>query len=439
MWKWLRHRRSPSSPTPVDYQREYNDYWSRPDRWGSHSFADAGLLADHIVTPGGGGNVLDVGCGMGLLVRTLVERGVDAHGLDVAERVIRHGQTLSPGRFHLGSILKMPFPDESFHTVVSTDCFEHLAETDVPRAMLELRRVARRNLIIRLATTEDRDRRWHLTIRDRAWWEARFFEAGFRKHPLTQAVVPYEALETDGRQITMVFEKIPDAAREKFPLAALKAERDLHMDMLREGGRRSDAHLARYTLARQYLPADGLILDAACGLGYGSALLAHSAPSLRVIGIDSSDYAVNYATDNFTPWLPNLEFRRGDVCRLDAIADNSVGLIASFETVEHLKHPEKFLLEVKRVLKPDGVFIGSVPNMWVDETGRDPNPWHFHTFDLPKLVALCRQFLAVKEVHRQTAGGGMKLPHAPRRLEQLKFPLPDTPTDAEWWIICACP
>ena len=53
----------------VDYSREYNDYWSRSDRWGTHSFTDASSIVDQILVTCGGGKVLDVGCGMGLLVQ----------------------------------------------------------------------------------------------------------------------------------------------------------------------------------------------------------------------------------------------------------------------------------------------------------------------------------------------------------------------------------
>ncbi len=421
----------------MDYQREYTEYWSRPDRWGSHSFADPEVIADQILSVCGKGKLLDVGFGMGLLVRTLLNRGVDAHGMDVAEQVVREAEHFAPGRFTQGSILSMPYPNAAFHTVVSTDCLEHIAEADVPAALLELYRVTRRFVFIQLATTPDRDKRWHLTVRDRAWWESRFFEAGFRKHPLIQTVVPYEALEKETWQITLVFERIPAVARERHPLAALKAERDLHMDMLRESGRRSDAHIARYTLARELLPRDGLVLDAACGLGYGGAILAHSSPAVRVIGIDSSASAITYARDHFVPQFSNLEFREGDVCRLPRIADESVDVVVSFETIEHLKAPEQFFLEVKRVLKPGGTFIGSVPNMWVDEKGEDPNPWHFHTFDLAKLAGLCQQFLFLKQVHRQNAGGGMKLPRAPRQMRALNLPVTNALEDAEWWIISA--
>lgn len=421
----------------MNYQEEYTDYWSRHDRWGSHSFDNAEALCRRVLRVGGGGSVLDVGCGMGLLVRTLLRHGVDAQGVDIAPRPVEENNRLEPGRFHLGSILNLPFADASWDTVVSTDCLEHIAEDDVPRALAELHRVSRRCVYINLATTRDRDGRWHLTIRDRDWWEARFFAAGFRRHPLDQVITRYEDRESDDRQITMVFEKIPADALARYPLEALKAERDLHMDMTREPGRRSDAHIARYIMARRYLPADGVVLDAACGLGYGAAVLGHDRPGVRVIGLDNSDYAVAYGRACFQSTHANLRFETGDVCDLSRFADESVDLVVSFETVEHLREPGCFLAEIKRVLKPGGRFVCSVPNMWVDEDGKDPNPWHFHVFDFARLAELCTGFFPLEHVYRQTAGGGMTLSHSPRCLQRVNLPVTATSGDAEWWLVAA--
>ena len=422
----------------MNYAREYDEYWLRTDRWGSHSFHDPNDLASQIERTCGRGSVLDVGCGMGLLVHTLVSRGIDAKGTDVAQRVVDEGNRQLTGRFHTGSILSLPFPDGAFETVCSTDCLEHLAEIDVPHAVHELYRVCRRFAFIRLATTPDREGRWHLTTKGRVWWETSFFEAGFRKHPLLHEMLPYESLEEEDWQITLIFEKIPAAAIARYPMTALKAERDLHMDMLRESGRRSDAHIARYVLAKNYIRPNDVVLDAACGLGYGSAVLAQAGgPSVRVVGFDNSAYAVDYARRNFAACLPNTEFHDGDVCDLSRFADNTVGLVVSFETVEHLREPGVFLREVKRVLKPGGRFACSVPNLWVDETGEDPNPWHFHVFDFPRMAAFCQEQLDLQEVFAQTAGGGMKCNALPRRMRQVNLPYTQSGEDVEWWIAIA--
>jgi len=170
----------------VDYTQLYDEYWSRDDRFGSHSFDDARALAQSVIACCGARRTLDVGCGMGLLVRTLVELGADAHGVDPAQRPIdaarREAETSlgaeHASRFTVASALDLPFADDAFDTVVSTDVLEHLDPADIQPALREIARVARRAVYLRIATEPDRDKRWHLTIRDGAWWREQAGIAG---------------------------------------------------------------------------------------------------------------------------------------------------------------------------------------------------------------------------------------------------------------------
>jgi ubiquinone/menaquinone biosynthesis C-methylase UbiE len=424
------------TPARVDYANLYDGYWQRPDRFGEHSFSDPQVIVGEVLSAFGSGRMLDVGSGMGWLVRSLLGHGVDAYGLDVSKVAVQHCNEMAPGRFHEGSLLELPFPDQHFDVVVSTDCLEHISEADVPRALAELHRVARNGVYLRLATTPDRDGHWHLTVQKRAWWENQLFAAGFRKHPRAMAIVPYERLEEDGWQITLVMQRLTPAALHAHSLASLLAMRDLHMDMLRETGRRSDAHVARYHLAASFVRPNDVVVDVACGLGYGTAVLAANSEASQVIGVDLDVAAVRYADATTRPHWPQTEFRRGDATRLAFLADRSVDLIASFETLEHVPDPEALLAEFDRVLKPSGRVVVSVPHRWVDESGRDPNPHHLHVYDWPKLhTQLVRRFVP-EAVWAQTAGGGMKLADAPRRI--VRAPLADpTRTPAEWWLAVA--
>jgi SAM-dependent methyltransferase len=333
---------------------------------------------------------------------------------------------------------RLPFGDAAFDMVLNTGSMACLSDAAVPHWLRELHRVVRCSAIIRLSTPVGPERYRGSKGHDRTWWETRFFAAGFRKHPLSQQIVSYGGLEQESEPITLVFEKIPSEALARYPQLTLEAERDLHMDMLRESGRRSDAHIARYMLARDFLPKEGIVLDAACGLGYGSAVIAQIAgPAVRVVGVDLSEFAIEYARRNFTPYLPNTEFHTSDVTDLSRFQNASVDAVVSFETIEHLQSPELFLDEIKRVLKPGGRILCSVPNLWVDETGDDPNPWHFHVFDFAKLAELCGKHFDLTGAYLQTAGGGMKLPDAPRRLRPLNLPVTSGHQDAEWWLVSA--
>ena len=207
----------------TDYQTKYDGYWKSADRTGE-SGRDLNRIAEQIVMTCGVGRTLDIGSGEGLLVAKLLRQGVDAHGVDVSEVVVSRCNRRLPSRFTHASVLALPFEDGSFKTAVSTDCMEHLVPADIPQALKEFHRVTERFVFLQIATTPDRDGHWHLTIENRAWWEARCFEAGFRKHPLYYRINSYESLNKDDWQIYVLLEKVPSEALKWFDLNSLVEE-----------------------------------------------------------------------------------------------------------------------------------------------------------------------------------------------------------------------
>ncbi|MBX2803419.1 MAG: class I SAM-dependent methyltransferase [Myxococcales bacterium] len=91
-----------------------------------------------------GPRVLDVGCGRGWLAERLSEHhkvtGVDIH-VDAALQ-----QRLPEIQWAEASAEELPFDDDAFDTVVCSHTLEHVR--DLPRALAELRRVARRRLVV---------------------------------------------------------------------------------------------------------------------------------------------------------------------------------------------------------------------------------------------------------------------------------------------------
>jgi 2-polyprenyl-3-methyl-5-hydroxy-6-metoxy-1,4-benzoquinol methylase len=106
-------------------------------------------------------------------------------------------------------------------------------------------------------------------------------------------------------------------------------------------------HVARYEFAKSRV--SGYVLDAACGVGYGSYLLSDVAD---VTGVDIEQEAIEYARTHYAG--PN--YYVGD------IEKSSVGKgydwIVSFETIEHLKDPKVVLLAFREAPK----LIISTPN-----------------------------------------------------------------------------
>jgi SAM-dependent methyltransferase len=114
-------------------------------------------------------------------------------------------------------------------------------------------------------------------------------------------------------------------------------------------------HLVRYRVAAQLAPSRR-VLDAACGEGYGTAMLA-AASARSAVGVDLDEETIAHARSRY----PDAEFAAGDARRLP-FADGSFDLVVSFETIEHVPDPEGVLDEFRRVLGDDGLLIVSTPN-----------------------------------------------------------------------------
>src|SRR4029453_6994984 len=100
------------------------------------------------------------------------------------------------------------------------------------------------------------------------------------------------------------------------------------------------------------------VLDAACGVGYGSYILANSGAHW-VTGIDVSEDAISYAKKHYAQ--SNVTFKKCDAEQLSLLGE-VFDIVISFETIEHLNQPRKFIQEVHRSLKRGGLFICSTPN-----------------------------------------------------------------------------
>src|SRR5688572_18887091 len=117
-------------------------------------------------------------------------------------------------------------------------------------------------------------------------------------------------------------------------------------------------HWHRYAFARP-LARGRRVLDAACGEGYGSALLA--AAGGQVLGVDVDPAAIAHARARYAG-APGLRFDVADATALDALPDASFDLVCSFETLEHVEAQERLLDGLARVLAPGGLLLVSTPD-----------------------------------------------------------------------------
>jgi len=136
-------------------------------------------------------------------------------------------------------------------------------------------------------------------------------------------------------------------------------------------------HLARYRFAREQ--ARGRILDVACGTGYGTSMLG-------AVGVDLSMEALRYARRYPARYVA------ADAARLPF--GRVFDTVVSFETIEHVPDPERFVAECARVLKPGGRLIVSTPNreLWSPRSKRPVQKHHIREFNRKEFLAVLKPF-----------------------------------------------
>ncbi|MDD5589694.1 MAG: class I SAM-dependent methyltransferase [Candidatus Portnoybacteria bacterium] len=150
-------------------------------------------------------------------------------------------------------------------------------------------------------------------------------------------------------------------------------------------------HLTRYGFIREMVK-DKIVLDVACGTGYGSAMIKE-AGAKKVFGVDHSAEAISHARENYAK--EGVEFICGSAARLD-FGDNYFDMVVSFETIEHLDASTRdaYLSEIGRVLEPGGIFIISTPNRKVVSPFSKKPHYKFHIIEYveKELLDILRRF-----------------------------------------------
>lgn len=105
------------------------------DRWASYGHQMRGVLCYEPK------QVLEIGPGNKTAGEALKKRGIAVTTADIADDV-------NPDV--VASVTDLPFPDDSFDGVLAAEVLEHLPFEDFPRALAQIRRVARRFAVISL-------------------------------------------------------------------------------------------------------------------------------------------------------------------------------------------------------------------------------------------------------------------------------------------------
>ena len=143
-------------------------------------------------------------------------------------------------------------------------------------------------------------------------------------------------------------------------------------------------HLNRYRFAAEYLQG-GVVLDAACGCGYGARILDEM--GYTVTGADIEPEAIAWAKEYFG----GPDFAVCDIEKMLPVGEYDS--VVSFETLEHLQHPDAALTNFRLVAKR---LIASVPNeeVWpfeADHFSDDayPHQRHYTPQQFESLLTSC--------------------------------------------------
>jgi SAM-dependent methyltransferase len=158
------------------------------------------------------------------------------------------------------------------------------------------------------------------------------------------------------------------------------------------GGLMEAEHRARYWWAGQWVEGKR-VLDAGCGVGYGSRMLAQRRPD-SLAAVDISEEALAEARGLLGD---DFELQRADIRDLPFDSE-SFDVVVCFEVIEHVERQAEAIAEFKRVLRRDGMLLISSPNSDVYPPG---DPHHVREYSPEELRAeLLAEFDTVS-LHRQ--------------------------------------
>lgn len=123
--------------------------------------------------------VLDAGCGQCAVVSYLTRLGRDAYGVEVSQAAL-DSQACPPlleaGRVKQGTLANVPFPDNYFDLVFSSDVLEHIPTFDIPNVVQDLVRVSKGHLFLSISLRRagadpppPAPATVHVTVKPREW------------------------------------------------------------------------------------------------------------------------------------------------------------------------------------------------------------------------------------------------------------------------------
>lgn len=141
-------------------------------------------IADEIVARWHPRTVFDAGCGWGLLVEALRDRGVEASGCDISLYALSQARPDVRPFLRLGSLLT-PDPAQ-YDLVCAIEVLEHVPPNWARRAVRQLTAWGPRVLFS--ASPDDHAEPTHVNVQSPAYWDALFAAVG---HQVETVAVPW--------------------------------------------------------------------------------------------------------------------------------------------------------------------------------------------------------------------------------------------------------
>ena len=142
------------------------------------------------------------------------------------------------------------------------------------------------------------------------------------------------------------------------PGRAMRILSDLYSKHHLGGNRRNQSisEEKRSQLFKKWVVKNRKVLDMGCRDGI---LTRHFIDQNEVTGLDIDKLALEACKKNL-----NIETIWADFSLQIPLPTSSFDVVIAGEVIEHLPYPEITVSEVSRILKPGGLFIGSVPNSY---------------------------------------------------------------------------
>jgi 2-polyprenyl-3-methyl-5-hydroxy-6-metoxy-1,4-benzoquinol methylase len=175
-------------------------------------------------------------------------------------------------------------------------------------------------------------------------------------------------------------------------------------------------HLHRYAIAFEYIK-DKVVLDIASGEGYGSNLMSNEAKF--VFGVDIDANTIEKANKKYIK--SNLKYLRGSTSNIP-IESGSIDVVISYETLEHHDEHEQMMLEIQRVLKPNGILIISTPDKhYYSDIRNFKNSFHVKELYKQEFIDLISKYFKFSQLLNQAHINGSSLISENEAIQKISF------------------